>query len=181
MKSEQMHNYFIKLKQQRDVFYNDDNLNFENAWKRPMPEKWSIGETLYHLVLMVRVFRGFSRIYVPIMLPLAYVQKKKPYKKEIHDIYQEYRYKKKRSMNAPFLIKPPSGLERKWTFNDIQALLEYETDKLATNLNDIDQDLAGQIYFPDPVAMYPNLIQCVHLLAIHEQHHFNITKKYYLT
>lgn len=47
-------------------------------------------------------------------------------------------------------------------------------------LDNIDQDVAGQIYYPDPVAAYPNLVQCVRLLAIHEQHHFTITKKYYI-
>ncbi|WP_096186887.1 DinB family protein [Evansella halocellulosilytica] len=181
MKSKQIHNHFIKLKQQRDEFYTDDSINFESAWTRTMPEKWSIGETLYHLVLMTRLFRRFSNIYIPIMLPLAFIRKKKPYNIEIHNIYQEFQDKKKKSMNAPFLIKPPSGLEEKWTFSEIKALLKHETDKLMANLNDIEQDLAGQIYYPDPVGKYPNLIQSVQLLAIHEQHHFNILKKYYST
>lgn len=56
-------------------------------------------------------------------------------------------------------------------------LLEGETDRLMVNLNTIRQDVAGQIYYPDPIADYPNLVQCVHLLAIHEQHHFNIMRK----
>lgn len=179
MKSEQINIHFQKLQQQRDAFYNDSGINFADAWSRPMPDKWSIGETLYHLVLMVRLFRRFSVIYIPLMLPIAHIRKNKPYKTEIHDIYQEFRNKKKRSMNAPFLIKPPAGLEEKWNFSEIKALLERETDKLMTNLNDIEQVTAGQTYYPDPVAAYPNLIQCVHLLAIHEQHHFNIIKRYY--
>lgn len=179
MKSEQINNHFQKLKQQRDAFYHDSAISFTNAWSRPMPDKWSIGETLYHLVLMTKLFRRFSVFYIPLMQPVAYIRRNKAYKTEIHDIYQEFRNKKKRPMNAPFPIKPPDGLEGKWKFDEVQALLENETDKLMRNLNDMEQNIAGQIYYPDPIAGYPNLVQCVHLLGIHEQHHFTIVKKYY--
>ncbi|MGY0694439.1 DinB family protein [Virgibacillus sp. FSP13] len=179
MKSKQIRLHFQKLEAQRTAFFRDSNLNFADSWTRPLPEKWSIGETLYHLLLMARLFRRFSLVYIPVMLPLAHLRKKKAYKIEIHDIYQEYRLKKKRAMNAPFLIKPPADLEEKWNVEEIKSFLEQETDRLMDILNNIDQDVAGQIYYPDPIAAYPNLIQCIHLLAIHEQHHFTITKKYY--
>ncbi|GEL78647.1 DinB family protein [Tenuibacillus multivorans] len=179
MKSGDMDRHFKNLKEQREHFYHE--FNIENPWQRPMPDKWSTAETLYHLILMVRLFRRFSRVYVPAMLPVAYLRRKKPYKTDIHNIYEEYQHKKRKPMNAPFLLKPPSNLERKYTFSDIQDLLEVETEKLETKLSDIDQDLAGQIYYPDPVAHNPNLIQSIHLLGIHEQHHFNILKKYFLT
>ncbi|WP_404452285.1 DinB family protein [Virgibacillus necropolis] len=177
MKSEQINRHFQQLKQQRDTFYKDKGINFEEPWRRPMPDKWSIGESLYHLLLMVRLFRRFSTIYIPVMMPLAYLRRNKPYKIETHDIYQDYQKKKKKSMNAPLLIKPPEGLANKWSFEETKELLGRETDKLMGNLNTIKQDVAGQIYYPDPIADYPNLVQCVHLLAIHEQHHFNIMGK----
>ncbi|WP_160112574.1 DinB family protein [Salicibibacter kimchii] len=178
MKSKEIHDHFTKLKQQRKDFYNSSYVNLDRAWSRPFPEKWSIGETLYHLVLMIRLFRRFSSVYIPILLPVAHVRKKRGYKIEMHNIYETYHQDHKKAMNAPFLIKPPAGLEEKWSINDVQSLLEHETDKLMANLDNIEQDLAGQIYYPDPVAEYPNLIQCIHLLAIHEQHHFKLTKKY---
>ncbi len=56
--------------------------------------------------------------------------------------------------------------------------LEQETDKLKAQVSGVEEAVAGHIYFPDTIAHYPNLIQCVHLLAIHEQHHFDITRKY---
>lgn len=57
--------------------------------------------------------------------------------------------------------------------------LDLETSRLQKKLENMDQDIAGQIYYPDPVADHPNLIQSIHLLAIHEQHHFQLTKNYY--
>nr|WP_275899567.1 DinB family protein [Bacillus piscicola] len=166
------------MKSQRTSFYHDSGVDFTTPWRRPLPEKWSLGETFFHLLLMERLFRRFSYIYLPIMLPFAHLRKKKPYKTEIHNPYQDFQKKRKRPMKAPFLIVPPSRLEEKFTFEDIQALLEAETDKLKVQLRDMEEEVAGQIRYPDPVVDYPNLIQCIHLLAIHEQHHFNVTKKY---
>lgn len=179
LKSEQINRYLEHLKQQRDTFYGESGLDFGDAWKRPQPDKWSIGETVYHLVLMVRLFRRFSTVYVPVMLPVAHMRKNKPYKVATHDIYKQYNQQKKRPMNAPFLIKPPVGLDRKWSFEQVINLLDHETDKLTSSISDVEQDVAGQIYYPDPIAEYPNLIQSMHLLAIHEQHHFDLVKRYY--
>ena len=178
MKSNDMEKYFTILKQQRGVFYQD--WNFNQAWERPLSDKWSIGETLYHLLLMVRLFRRFSTFYIPIMIPLGYLRKKRPYKTKSNNIYEEYKQNKNRPMNAPPLIIPPSGLAKKWNISEIMWQLDYETERLQSFINSIDQDVAGQIYYPDPIAHYPNLIQSIHLLAVHEQHHFQLTKKYYL-
>ncbi len=178
MKSKEMQFHFKKIKEQRDAFYHDSAINFENAWIRPKPEKWSIGETIYHLVLMIRLFRRFSGIYIPVIYPWAYIRRKKPYRTETCDIYQQFQQKNKKAMLAPFLLIPPSGLEEKWTISEIRAILERETNQLISNLDNIEQEIAGQISYPDPIAGYPNLIQCIHLLSIHEQHHFDIVKKY---
>lgn len=56
-------------------------------------------------------------------------------------------------------------------------ILNTETLTLQKLVKDIEEDIAGHIRFPDPVAHYPNLIQAIQLLAIHEQQHFNIMEK----
>lgn len=178
MKSDLLAHNFKQLNQQREAFFNDENIDFSRAFIRPFPDKWSSGETLYHLVLMIRFFRKLSRVYIPALSPVAHLRKKKPYNSELHDIYQEYTDKKKRPMNAPKVIIPPSGLAEKYNFKEIREMLAFETVKLRMDLNHIEQDIAGNIYFPDPIAHYPNLLQCVQLLAMHEQHHFNLVKKY---
>ncbi|MFA1819744.1 DinB family protein [Virgibacillus oceani] len=180
MKSDKMRIYFDQLKIQRESFYNKTYLNFDEGWIRPLPDKWSIGETLYHLVLMTKFFRRLSNFYIPIMLPVAYARKKKPYATETYNIYAEYHQKKRRAMKAPSVINPPAGLERKWNITEVQWFLEYETQKLYSLLKFIDEDVAGNINYPDPIAHNPNLIQSIHLLAIHEHHHFDLTRKYYL-
>ncbi|WP_164219746.1 DinB family protein [Virgibacillus sp. YIM 98842] len=180
LKSEKMDMYFNQLKIQRETFYHDTNLNFAAGWTRPISGKWSIGETLYHLVLMTRLFRRISNFYIPAMLPVAYARKNKPYPSETYNIYAEYYQKKNRAMKAPSVINPPSGIEKKWNITEVQWFLEYETEKFYSLCKYIDENIAGQIYYPDPIAHNPNLIQSIHLLAIHEQHHFDLTKKYYL-
>lgn len=177
MKSEQMKHHFDTLIKQRLKFYHTMNNKQEQVWLKPQPNKWSAAETLYHLVLMVRLFRKFSSFYIPLMLPIAKL-KKKEYQLEIHDIYLEYNQKKKKPMRAPFVLNPPNSLVKESSYDEIRRLLEEETTLLFNNIKDIPEDAAGHIRYPDPIAYYPNLIQCIHLLAIHEQHHFNIVNKY---
>lgn len=95
LKSIEMEKHFHTLIKRREAFYQNKMLDFEQAWNRPLPNKWSIGETLYHLFLMVRLFRRFSNFYIPVKLPIAYVGKHQSYKSEIHNIYEEYRDKRK--------------------------------------------------------------------------------------
>jgi hypothetical protein len=114
------------------------------------------------------------------MLPVAYARKNKPYPTETYNIYAEYNQKKRKPMKAPSVINPPACIEKKWNITEVQWFLEYETEKLYSLVKFIEEDLAGNIYYPDPIAHNPNLIQSIHLLAIHEQHHFELTKGYYL-
>ena len=177
LKSEQMKLHFETLIQQRVNFYQTMKEKQEQVWRNPQPNKWSAAETLYHLLLMLRLFRKFSTFYIPLMLPIA-KRKNKDYQLEIHDIYLEYNQKKKKPMKAPFVLNPPKSLSEETSFDEISRLLEEETTLLYKNLKDIPEDAAGHIVFPDPIAYYPNLIQCIHLLVIHEQHHFNIVDNY---
>lgn len=169
--------YFQQVEQGRVDFYRfTEQLN--HPWKRPLPDKWSAAETIYHLILMVRFVRRFSAFYVPVMLPYAYLRKSQRYKTEIHNIYEEYKHSKKKPMKAPFVLTPPKNLEQKYQFTQLQEILHNETSKLREMLSSMDEAVAGQIRYPDPIAHYPNIIQSIHLLAINEEHHFKLTEKY---
>lgn len=76
-------------------------MNNIEPWTEPKPGKWTVGETLCHLVLMVQLVRRFSIFYVPLMPPLLICVKT-----EIHDIFQEYHQKQKKPMKAPFVLNP---------------------------------------------------------------------------
>ncbi|MUK87903.1 DinB family protein [Ornithinibacillus sp. L9] len=178
-KKSYMQLYFEQLECQRNEFYYQIVKRVENPWKRPLPDKWSVGETIFHLYLMIRLVKRFSVIYLPIVLPYAHLRKERPYKTEIHNIYEEYSKTKKRPMKAPFVLTPRDKLSTKYDFKNVQHLLNMETNKLKEKLANMEDHVAGQIRYPDPVANYPNIIQSIQLLAIHEQHHFDLTKRYY--
>ena len=170
--------HFQSLEEERAYFYQDMGISPEEAWRKPRPEKWSVGETVYHLYLLARLLRMASSIYIPIAYPVAYLKRKKAYISTIQDIYKNYRLDNGKPMPAPSVLVPPSGLAEKYNFTEIQNLLDVETGRLKRKLAHIPDDIAGHIRFPDPIANYPNVIQSVQLLGIHEKHHFTIVKGY---
>lgn len=174
----QIDQHFQTLEEERELFYQNMVISAGEAWRRPRPEKWSVGETVYHLYLLARLLRIASAIYVPIALPVACLKRKKPYLPTMHDIYKSYHKEKNKPMPAPSVLVPPAGLKDKYNFSEIQNLLEVETERLKRQFTYLPDNIAGHIRFPDPVAGYPNVVQCVHLLGIHEKHHFDIVKNY---
>ncbi len=70
-----MRSYFQLLENHRNQFYKKVVELDINPSERPMPEKWSVMETIYHLILMVRLVRRFSTFYLPLMLPYGHLQK----------------------------------------------------------------------------------------------------------
>lgn len=178
LKSKYIENYFNLVEKQREVFYQLVSQSKSELWERPLPDKWSVGETLYHLYLMVRLVRRFSTIYLPLAKPIANLRKNHHYQTSIHNIYVEYIQKKKRPMKAPYVLTPLKNLSHAYTLLEIQQLLVIETNKLKKLVAELEEPVAGLIRFPDPIACYPNIIQSIHLLAIHEQHHFSLTERY---
>ncbi len=84
-------------------------------------------------------------------------------------------------MRAPGILVPPKKIRFTLNSYDIEHLLINETLALQELVKDIEEDVAGHIIFPDPIAHYPNLIQAIQLLAIHERHHYEITFKIRVT
>lgn len=178
MKSKHMEYYFQLIEHQRGAFYLNMNEAVIDPWMRPMPEKWSAGETVFHLYLLARLVRRFSAVYLPVMIPYGRLRKNRPYQTDTHNIYEEYTRVKKQPMPAPSVLVPPENVSDQYSFIDVQNLLNFETAKLKLICSNLDERVAGNIKYPDPVAYYPNVIQSVQLLAIHEQHHFNLIRKY---
>lgn len=178
IRSKSIAEHFQLLQKQREDFFEDEQVQFKDLWTRPLAEKWSVGESLYHLLLMLKVFRRFSVVYIPIMKPVAAMRKNKQYPTTIHDIYQAYTEKHQRGMSAPPFVKPPEKVRGTYTLEELQQMLRNETHKLMKMTSNIEEYTAGNIYYFDPMAGNPNLIQSIHLLAIHEQHHFKLVKKY---
>lgn len=178
MKSSSMRNHFLTLTQQRDSFLPTlKSLTMAQLWERPEEDKWSIGESIYHLFLIAKMLRVAAIITIPCTKLYAKMMRNKPFDCDINDIYQEYSEKHRKGMNAPFILNPPQKIDPTMDINELNQLLFNETLKIKKLVADIDEDIAGHIIFLDPVAHYPNLIQAIQLLAIHEAHHIRIMQK----
>lgn len=176
IRSQVMKNHFEQLLEQRKLFL--IYASTKDVWQRPIKEKWSIAETVYHLLLLLKRFRQLNMTYLILAKPIATLRKSRPYQTTSVNIYEDYQQKHKQAMKAPPLIKPSSNLQNLISYNEILNQLDAETNKLIKMVSIIEEDIAGHIHYPDPPARYPNLIQSIHLLAIHEQHHFNLCKAY---
>ncbi|WP_100012563.1 DinB family protein [Lentibacillus sediminis] len=173
MKSQSMQNHFITLERQREaIFPALQSLSMAQIWKRPQENKWSIGETMYHLYLITKMLRVAAVITIPCTKVFARMRRNKPFDSEINDIYKDYKEEHGKGMKA--ILDPPKKIHSTMDFNELNQILTKESSKVAKIVEDIDEDLAGHIIFLDPVAHNPNLIQAIQLLAIHEAHHIRI-------
>ena len=179
LKSIHIEEHFEKLYRQREEMLQELAYFAGVEWNRPQKDKWSWGETYYHLYLMVKWFRRLSMFYLPISKPVAMLKKDKPYSTGSTNVYEAYQDKNKKAMKAPFIIVPPDRKKISIEFDDLVAELDKETKLLEAIVEDVNDDTAGHIRFVDPLANHPNLIQSIDLLGIHEQHHFLLCKKYY--
>lgn len=179
MNSIKMTEHFEKLEVQRNEMSDILSKFKGNEWERPLKNKWSFGETYYHLYLLIKWFRRLNIVYLPISKKIAVLRKHKAYLENSADVYVQYQNKHKRPMRAPSILVPPKDIEKKVTFTDVLELLDKETNHLKEMVSLIDDATAGHIRYPDPLANNPNLIQSIDLIGIHEKHHFNLCKKYY--
>src|SRR5699024_12820306 len=93
IRSKSIAEHFQVLQKQREDFFEDEQVQFKDIWARPLAEKWYVGESLYHLLLMLKVFRRFSVVYIQIMKPVAAIRIYIQYPTTIHDITQAYTVK----------------------------------------------------------------------------------------
>ncbi|GGE61987.1 DinB family protein [Priestia taiwanensis] len=177
MKSTSISRHFDTLEKQRELFIpNVKLLSKEQLWYRMNDGKWSIGEHLYHLYLMVRMIKVVTKCSF-VLLPYAKLRRNAPFETEIHDIFVAFQEKKGRGMSAPFVIAPPKKVRYSMDIMELEKVLEGKTNELKTLVANIEEEVAGHIRFFDPMAKYPNLIQVIQLVAIHEQHHFRIIQR----
>lgn len=179
MKSESISKHFQTLTGQRDQFMPDiQSLSQEKLWERIEDGKWSIGEHLYHLYLITRMLKVATKLSF-VLIPYAKIKRNKKFETEIHDIYAEFKEKKGRGMRAPWILVPPKKIRHSMDVRELERLLLDETVAMQKLVENIEEEIAGHIVFLDPMANYPNLIQGIQLLAIHEKHHFRIIENNY--
>lgn len=137
--------------------------------QRRLPEKWSIEEVLYHCYLLLKYTRQISEFYIPagkIAMKLS-CSRPKFYNGVMNNIYAG-----PEPMPAPKILVPKVSNE--YSKGELRLILERETDKLKRIVSRLSKEEAYWITYPDPVPDYPNVIQTVKLLKIHEEHHYRV-------
>lgn len=178
MKSNSINHHFQTLQKQREEFFPKiQDISNEQLWVRK-EGKWSIGENLYHLYLITRMLKVATKFSF-VLKPYAKMRRKKPFPIEMNNVFSEYKEKKGRGMKAPFILIPPKKVIGTLHQEELIQLLSEETNTLKEVVANVEEEVAGHIIFFDPIANYPNLIQSIHLLAMHEEHHYKLIEKYY--
>ncbi|KFN02361.1 DinB family protein [Bacillus clarus] len=181
MKSENITKHFHTLHMQREQFLPKlHSLSQEQLWYRHEHGKWSIGEHFYHLYLIAKMLKMAIKISFT-LIPYAKLRKNTLFATDIHDIYAEYKEKHGKGMKAPWILISSKKTYHSMSLKELEELLSNETTKIKKLVQNIEENIAGHIIFLDPIAKYPNLIQSIQLLAIHEKHHFIIMKNNYKT
>ncbi|MEF3329739.1 DinB family protein [Oceanobacillus oncorhynchi] len=158
---------FDELQTMRDNYFHTEIFN-SSIHNRAVPNKWSVAESIYHCYLLLKLTRITSVYYLPIAC--AYMKVRRPkVKRYMDDMSNIYSGK---TMKAPFILKPK--MKREYTLTELRDLLEEETEKMKKCVASLTKEQCYWIRYPDPVPGYPNVIQVVKLLKIHEEHHYRV-------
>lgn len=162
---------FTELEALRNEYFKTPEFNGE-IHKRIEDDKWSIEEVLYHCYLLLKLTRQASEVYLPagkIVLKLS-PSKPKEYNGYMYNIYAG-----PTPMPAPRILIPK--VNNDYSKGELRLMLERETEKMKQLVEKLTKDEAYWITYPDPVPNYPNVVQTVKLLKIHEAHHYNVLLK----
>lgn len=163
----EMKKAFEELECIRNHYFSTPEFNGE-IYHRKETGKWSIGEVIYHCYLLLKLTRTSTRVY----LPAAKLIKKMghfnsiSYDNTMHNIYEG------ETMKAPKVLAPK--MDRPYSKGELRLMLESETSKLKRLVENLKDEEAYWIRYPDPVPGYPNIVQAVKLVKIHEAHHYKV-------
>ncbi|CAM3936034.1 DinB family protein [Alkalicoccus chagannorensis] len=168
--------YLHELRVQRQVFRRELEAAEIPVWERPYPGKWSVGETYEHLYLLLRFMRRWQNLYLP-AARLTGLKTNRPYETENQDIYAHTMRKKGKAMPSPPMFKP-KGLLKMPTARELERVLDSETHRIDWQLRGWTDAEAAAVRHPDPVAGWPNVLQGLHTVILHERHHFALSLVY---
>lgn len=161
---------FKELEALRDDYFQTEEFNGD-IYNRAEPDKWSIGEAIYHCYLLVKLTRQFSEVYLPMAKLFIKIGgiKAREQNGHMHNIYAGP------TMKAPKILEPK--MERRYSKGELRLMLEEETEKLKSMVSGLTDREAYTIRYPDPVPGWPNVVQMIKVGLIHEQHHYDVLMK----
>lgn len=171
MRSPTLERYLAMVQQQRQELYDRiAPLPAEMVWRRPGDGHWSVGQNLEHVNKLVRLFRWMFTIYLPIARPIARLRRHRPFPIDKEDIYQH-------DTQKPPGVEPKDRSIDPMPFDELRRLLDAELARIRGVLDDLDEDIAGNIYYWDWVTGKVNVQQCILLDYYHERRHFGFAHR----
>ncbi len=171
MRSSTLSRYGNNIQTQRQRLYvRIADLSAETIWRRPGDGHWSVGQNLEHVNKLLRLFRWLLTVYLPVAVPLARLLRRRPFSTLKEDIYQH-------DTQRPPGVKPIDRSRRPIPYAELRQSLDDEMERVLKLLQDLDEDVAGNIYYWDWVTGRVNLHQCLLLDYYHERRHFGFAHR----
>jgi hypothetical protein len=104
----------------------------------------------------------------PVMLPLAYLRRDRPYQAEIDDVYARPGF----PLNVGWIWPPKHSAERPAPLSVVQEAIEAEHRRVHLFYEGKDERLLGHSILWDPAIGLCNLVQALQVGVHHDAHHF---------
>jgi DinB superfamily len=171
MRSPTLSSYFEQIRAQRQELYGRiAPLAAATIWRRPGDGHWSVGQNLEHVNKLLRLFRWLWTIYFPLAVPIARLRRRRPFLIDKEDIYQH-------DTQRPPGVKPKDRSNSPIPYEELRRSMDIELARVMRLLKDLDEDVAGNIYYWDWVTGAVNVQQCVLLDYYHERRHFGFAHR----
>lgn len=171
MRSPTMGRYFEQIRTQRqELYHRIAPLEAATIWRRPGDGHWSVGQNLEHVNKLLRLFRWLWTIYLPLAIPIARLRRGRPFPIDKEDIYQH-------DTQRPPGVKPKDRSRHPMPYAELRRFMDTELTRIVRQVKDLDEDVAGNIYYWDWVTGLVNMQQCVLLDYYHERRHFGFAHR----
>lgn len=153
------------------------DLTLEQLWTPPAEGKWSIGQSLQHLIQLLRISKYVLAYLRPLFWAASLVKLRRSYPTEFEDIYATM----KKPYPAPVVFdsaKMGASIPgQDATIPELVDLLRSEARQLRAQTAWMSDADAGNCYTFHPVAGIINFHQTLGFLEVHERHHLAIMQR----
>ncbi len=171
MRSPTQERYFGQIQAQRQEIYDRiAPLPAATIWRRPGDGHWSVGQNLEHVNKLLRLFRWLFLIYLPVAVPIARVRRHRPFAIDKEDIYQH-------DTQRPPGVKPKDRSKNPFRYEALREAMDAELARTSRALQNLPEDVAGNVYYWDWVTGLVNLHQMILLDYYHERRHFGFAHR----
>ena len=137
-------------------------------WQRPLPGEWSIGEILDHTRILNRSFRRLFKVIWPILYPVGWLRRKRPFVAEIDDVYARPDF----PMQVGWLWTPKHDPADLVPVAQLRQETAVEHQKFRVWYESKDEAILGNINIYDPVVGWLNMVQALRVGVYHDALHF---------